>query len=125
MVSIFIVEDDEFLSILYRKVLVLNGYEVIASAQNGQEAINIYKELQNKPDVIIMDHRMPIKNGLEAAEEILKININSKIIFASADTTIKEKAMSIGAVSFKNKPFTMNKLIQNIEKVINMNNFKV
>ncbi|MBY8983410.1 MAG: response regulator [Candidatus Lokiarchaeota archaeon] len=125
MVSIFIVEDDEFLSILYEKALVLNGYEVIASAQNGEEAINIYKELQIKPDIIIMDHRMPIKNGLEAAEEILKIDTKTKIIFASADTTIREKAISLGAVSFKSKPFTLNRLMQNIEKVINMNNLKV
>ena len=125
MVSIFIVEDDEFLSILYEKALVLNGYEVIASAQNGEEAINIYKELQIKPDIIIMDHRMPIKNGLEAAEEILKIDTKTKIIFASADTTIREKAISLGAVSFKRKPFTLNRLMQNIEKVINMNNLKV
>ena len=125
MVSIFIVEDDEFLSILYEKALVLNGYEVIASAQNGEEAINIYKELQIKPDIIIMDHRMPIKNGLEAAEEILKIDTKTKIIFASADTTIREKAISLGAVSFKSKPFTLNSLMQNIEKVINMNNLKV
>ncbi len=118
MVSIFIVEDDEFLSILYKKALLLNGYEVIASAQNGEEAITMYKELQNKPDIIIMDHRMPIKNGLEATEEILKMNTKTKIIFASADTTIKEKAISLGAVSFKCKPFTLNRLMENIEKVI-------
>ena len=125
MVSIFIVEDDESLSILYKKALILNGYDVIALAKNGQEAVNIFKELQNKPDIILMDHRMPIKNGLEATKEILKINNNSKIIFASADSSIKEEAISIGATSFKNKPFTLNKLIQNIEKVVNLDNMKI
>ncbi|MBN1217216.1 MAG: response regulator [Candidatus Lokiarchaeota archaeon] len=125
MVSIFIVEDDESLSILYKKALILNGYDVIALAKNGQEAVNIFKELQNKPDIILMDHRMPIKNGLEATKEILKINNNSKIIFASADSSIKEEAISIGAISFKNKPFTLNKLIQNIEKVLNLDNMKI
>ncbi len=125
MVSIFIVEDDESLSILYKKALILNGYDVIALAKNGQEAVNIFKELQDKPDIILMDHRMPIKNGLEATKEILKINNNSKIIFASADSSIKEEAISIGATSFKNKPFTLNKLIQNIEKVVNLDNMKI
>ena len=125
MVSIFIVEDDESLSILYKKALILNGYDVIALAKNGQEAVNIFKELQDKPDIILMDHRMPIKNGLEATKEILKINNNSKIIFASADSSIKDEAISIGATSFKNKPFTLNKLIQNIEKVVNLDNMKI
>ena len=52
-----------------------------------------------------MDHRMPVKNGIEATKEILanSSEIKPKIIFASADKTIKEIALSIGATSFKDK----------------------
>ncbi|MHA1489913.1 MAG: response regulator [Promethearchaeota archaeon] len=119
MAEIFIVEDDTSLRILYEKVLILNGYNVTASARDGEEAVKLFKNFSNKPDVILMDHRMPIKNGLEAAKEILEINNKSIIIFASADKSIREEAISIGAMSFKDKPFTIERLVNNIEKALN------
>lgn len=118
MVEIFIVEDDDALRILYEKALKLNGYNVIGSAKNGEEAVNMFKNFSNKPDIILMDHRMPIKNGLEAAKEILEIKNNTKIIFASADQSVKAEALSIGVISFKDKPFTLEILFKNIEKAI-------
>ncbi len=78
----------------------------------------MYKNFPIKPDIIIMDHRMPIKSGIEASKEILSINSEAKIIFASADTTIKEIALSIGVLCFKTKPFSNKKLIENIEKAL-------
>ena len=92
------------------------GYTVIGSAKNGQEAVDMYKSFSNKPDIIIMDHRMPVKDGIEATKEILQINPKTKIIFASADNSVKEYAQSIGAISFKSKPFSNELLIKNIEK---------
>jgi YesN/AraC family two-component response regulator len=94
------------------------GFDVIGTAKNGEEAVEMYEKFSVKPDIIIMDHRMPIKNGIEASKEILQINKNAKIIFASADTTIKEIANSIGVFSFKEKPFDNQKLIRNIKKAL-------
>ncbi|GAG85361.1 unnamed protein product, partial [marine sediment metagenome] len=65
------------------------------------------------------DHRMPIKNGIDATEEILEINRNAKIIFASADKEAREKAEMMGVLSFKTKPFSNEKLLRNIEKALN------
>ena len=118
MVEIFIVEDDDALRVLYEKALKLNGYNVIGSARDGEEAVRMFKKFSNKPDIILMDHRMPIKNGLEAAKEILEITNKSKIIFASADKSVREEAISMGIVSFKDKPFTLEKLINNIKKAL-------
>jgi two-component system chemotaxis response regulator CheY len=122
MVNILIVEDDHSLRLLYEKALSLKGYNVIGSAKDGEEAVKLYKDFKNKPDIILMDHRMPIKNGIEATKEILanSCEIKPKIIFASADKTIKETALSIGAISFKDKPFTLEKLFNNIKKALNM-----
>jgi CheY-like chemotaxis protein len=119
MVSIFIVEDDESLLNLYKKALSLNGHNVVACAKDGEEAINTYKNLDKKPDIILMDHRMPVKSGLEAAREILAIDDDVNIIFASADKSVKEEALSLGIKSFKDKPFTLDRLFKNIEKAIN------
>lgn len=122
MINILIVEDDHSLRLLYEKALKLKGYNVIGSAKDGEEAVNLYKDFKNKPEIILMDHRMPVKNGIEATKEILanSSEIKPKIIFASADKTIKQTTLSIGAISFKDKPFTLEKLFKNINKALNM-----
>ena len=118
IISIFIVEDDRSLRSLYEKALKLNGYKVIASAENGLDAVNKFKNFSEKPDIILMDHRMPLKSGMEAAKEILEIDSSIKIIFVSADETIKKEALSNGAISFKDKPFSLQQLFNNIEKAM-------
>ena len=80
----------------------------------------MYKSFSDKPDVILMDHRMPIKNGLEASREILRMDGTPKIIFASADKSIREEALSLGVLSFKDKPFTLQRLFNNIQKALNI-----
>ncbi len=119
MVTLFIVEDDLSLQRLYEMMLTTFGFEVIDKASNGKEAIEKFKSFSLKPDIILMDHRMPKKNGIEASKEILKIDKNVKIIFTTADNSVKKEALSIGAFSFKNKPFTIEKLIDNINKALN------
>jgi two-component system chemotaxis response regulator CheY len=68
-----------------------------------------------------MDHRMPLKNGIEATKEILEINHNAKIIFASADEEIEHKARKLGIASFKKKPFSNQRLVNNIHKAMKKN----
>ena len=99
------------------------GFDVIGTAKNGEEAVEMYENFSVKPDIIIMDYRMPIKNGIEASKDILQINKNAKIIFASADTSVKEIANSIGVVSFKTKPFSNQKLLDNINKILKRNDY--
>jgi len=96
--------------------LKLKGHEIVAKAFNGAEALEIYKTFQNTPDIIIMDHRMPSKNGIETTKEILNINPNSKIIFVSADYSVRDKALEVGAVDFLEKPIDFSTLFSMIEK---------
>ncbi|MBY8989605.1 MAG: response regulator [Candidatus Lokiarchaeota archaeon] len=114
--KIFIIDDDTDVVLLFEQFLVIEGHEVVAKAYNGEEAINIFKEIANKPNLILMDHRMPVKNGLETTEEILSISPDIKIIFVSADYTIKKKALEIGAIDFLEKPIDLNTLITMVEK---------
>ena len=118
MVSILIVEDDVYLQKLYEMMLQSQGYEVIAKARNGNEAIEIFKSLTTKPDIILMDHRMPIKNGIETTLELAKINSSSNIIFISADNSVKNQALSIGAKIFIEKPFSIEQLHREIKNII-------
>lgn len=117
MVTVFLVEDNESARILYEKLLTLKGHKVIGTASNGIEAVELYISYFTKPDVIIMDHRMPLKNGMEVMKEILQIDNKVKIIFASADTNVKTLALSAGAVDFIQKPFSINSLLDSINNI--------
>lgn len=118
MVKVFIVDDDQSLQRLYILILKEAGFEIIDTALNGKAAVDKYRRFNEKPDIILMDHRMPIKNGLEAMKEILEINKHEKIIFASADITIKQSVLSLGAYAFLDKPFNMKKLLNTIKRVL-------
>jgi len=125
LARIFIVEDDDSLRNLYRIALKLKGHNVIGTASDGNEAVDMFKNFSKKPDVILMDHRMPGKNGLEVTKEIMKMDGKSKFIFASADKSVKEDALSLGARSFKAKPFSLEKLCSNIKKAMNSGYIKL
>lgn len=115
--TIFIVEDDSDLQEFYTKMLTFSGFEIIGTANDGVEAVEKFKNFQIKPDLIIMDHIMPRKNGLEAAKEILALAPSVKIAFASADRTIKREALSLGASLFLVKPFKIAKFIEEIKSL--------
>ena len=125
MARVLIVEDDDSLRNLYRIALKLRGHDVIGTAGDSNEAVDMFKNFSEKPDIILMDHRMPGKNGLEATKEILKMDGKSKVIFASADKSVREEAISLGARSFKPKPFTLEKLCSNIKKAMSSGYIKL
>ncbi|TFF99603.1 MAG: response regulator [Promethearchaeota archaeon] len=112
MKSIFIVEDDSSIKKIYEKFLKLRGYDVIDTASNGQEAVEKFKNFEKKPNVILMDHRMPILSGIDATKQILEISNTSHIIFISADRSVKQEALSLGVTSFLEKPISLNNLIE-------------
>jgi len=113
---IFIVEDEEDLMEYYVEALEISGHEVVGCAGNGAEAVDKFSKLRVKPDVIIMDHRMPIKSGIDATREILAMDPGAKVIFASADKSVENEARALGVISFKPKPFNLEKLLTNIDK---------
>jgi len=118
---IIIVDDDKDIVTLFEEVLRWEGHEIIAKAFNGQQAIEFFKSAENPPDIILMDHRMPIKDGLSATEEILIENSNVKVVFVSADFAVKETALKIGATYFLEKPIDFSKLLIAIKKCASSN----
>ena len=124
MGTILIVEDDKSTQRLYEMILEKSGHQVIGTAYNGEEAVKLYRTILDKPDIILMDYRMPFKDGIETTKEILQLDINnhSKIIFLSADESIKKKALLIGAISFLKKPLKINNLLNEIEMGLKASN---
>lgn len=117
MLSIMIVDDEEVLHVLYGKLLEHKGHQVVASAYNGEEAVNVYRGLDPRPDLVLMDHRMPIRNGLEALGDILSMDGDAKIVFLTADASVAEQALEMGASDVLLKPFRMDVLHRTVENV--------
>ncbi len=117
MSRIMIVDDDDFLHRVMSRILAMGGYEVVGHAYNGLEAVQLYNKMNPRPDLIIMDHRMPIMNGVKATQEILRVNPKAKIIFVSADESAKPDAIATGAAGFLIKPIRSTELFKELKRV--------
>ncbi len=117
MLSIMIVDDEEMLHELYGKLLELKGSRVVASAFNGEEAVEMYRGMETRPDLVLMDHRMPVMSGIEAMREILEMDPDAQVVFLTADATVAEHAMAMGAADVLLKPFRMDVLHNAVEAV--------
>jgi len=107
---VFVVDDEDFIRDLYRDVFESKGMTVF-SAHSGEEAVRILSTMKYRPDVIIMDHRMPGKDGIETTKEILRMDPSIPIVFSSADESVRDAALAAGAVSFWAKPFSVSLLV--------------
>ncbi|MHA1667203.1 MAG: response regulator [Candidatus Heimdallarchaeaceae archaeon] len=121
MATIFVIEDEETIQFLYKESLQLAGHKIVGSANNGVEAIRQISSMKRTPDVIILDHRMPIKSGLDTLREIKRYKLvnKSKIIFITADPTVRKEVGELGVSLFIQKPFSVLKLgalISNLTK---------
>lgn len=113
--SVAIVDDEaDFVKLL---TMLLNRRSIPISfvAYDGVEAVEKYKDVERKPDVIIMDHHMQTMDGIETTKRILGCNGKSKIIFISADAHIRDEAINAGACAFLNKPVGINDIINAIK----------
>jgi CheY-like chemotaxis protein len=115
MLKIAIVDDEPDLQRLYQLALESKGYEIVFVASDGTDAVE--KEQVTPAQVIIMDHRMPTKNGVEATREIMAEYPDTKVIFVSADEAVEKEAKEAGAIRFLKKPISLKDLARNIEEV--------
>jgi AmiR/NasT family two-component response regulator len=109
---ILIAEDETLIRMDLAEMLRENGYEVIAEATNGEEAIALAQEL--KPDLAILDVKMPKLDGITAAEEIVKL-APVLMLTAFSQKDLVERALDAGVMAYVVKPFTIDDLIPAIE----------
>jgi two-component system chemotaxis response regulator CheY len=116
--GIFVVDDAAFMRMMIKDVLTKNGYEILGEAENGQKAIEKFKELN--PDLVIMDITMPEVDGIQAVKEIKKIDSSAKIIMCSAmgQQAMVIESIQAGARDFIVKPFQADRVVEAVKKVI-------
>ena len=123
--GVAIVDDNIDLTYLLKKLLDQKHMYVSFVAYNGDDAVKKFIECSSKPDIIIMDYRLPDKNGIETMKEILCISRETQIIFLSADSEIEKESLQSGAAVFLKKPARMNKAPTMIAAEMTISPFKV
>ena len=112
MAKILIVDDAAFMRMMIKDILTKNGYEVVAEAANGVEAVELYKSHQ--PDLVTMDITMPEMDGIEAVKQIKAVNPAAKVIMCSAmgQQSMVMDAIKAGANDFIVKPFQADRVLE-------------
>ena len=118
---ILIVDDADFMRGLIKDIIVKAGYEVCGEASNALEGVEKYKKL--KPDLVTLDIVMPRMeeiDGITAVKEIMYFDPRAKVIIISAlaEKRLIQEALSYGAREFVVKPFTSEKLLGVISKIL-------
>ncbi|WZL74047.1 sigma-54 dependent transcriptional regulator [Clostridiaceae bacterium 35-E11] len=121
--KILIADDEKNMIWAMKKALKNENYKVI-TASNGVEAVEKVKT--DDPDLVLLDLRMPRKDGMEALREIKELNVNIPIIMITAHGTMESavEAMKIGAIDYISKPFDIEELKIQIRKALDIGNMK-
>ncbi|MEA1993823.1 MAG: response regulator [Euryarchaeota archaeon] len=110
--KILAVDDEMELLTLIKDFLETVGHSVDI-AIDGQTGLKKFKK--KNYDLVLMDHRMYGEEGLSVSKKMLEIDNNAKIVFISANSSIKEEALDSGAVGFLAKPFDLDDLVKKVE----------
>lgn len=115
---VMIVDDAAFMRMMLKDVLTKNGFEVVGEAENGQKAVEKYRELT--PDLVIMDITMPEIDGIQAVKLIRAESPNAKVIMCSAmgQQAMVIEAIQAGAKDFIVKPFQADRVVEAVKKAL-------
>ena len=115
---VLIVDDAAFMREMLRDILAEAGYEIIAEAVDGDQAVTMFRE--HSPDLVTLDIVMPRKSGLEALREIRGLDPGACVVMCSAlgQEALVMEALEAGARDFIVKPFKPDQALGVIEKAL-------
>ncbi|HTW21173.1 MAG TPA: response regulator [Mycobacteriales bacterium] len=114
---VVIAEDEALIRLDLKEMLTSEGYVVVGEAANGQDAIELAESL--RPDLVILDVKMPGLDGISAAEQIVA-NASAAVIMLTAfsQRELVERAADAGAMAYLVKPFDRSDLVPAIEVAV-------
>lgn len=114
---VVIAEDEALIRLDLAEMLREEGYDVVGQAGDGQEAVELAESL--RPDLVIMDVKMPRRDGIDAAGEIAAKRIAPIVVLtAFSQRELVERARDAGAMAYLVKPFSITDLIPAIELAV-------
>ena len=115
--TVVIAEDETLIRMDLAEMLADEGYDVVGQAGDGAKAIELAEEL--RPDLVILDVKMPVLDGISAAEAIAGQRIAPVVMLtAFSQRDLVERARDAGAMSYLVKPFTQTELVPAIEMAV-------
>lgn len=114
---VVVAEDEALIRMDLVEMLREEGYDVVGEAGDGQVAVELAEEL--KPDLVIMDVKMPRRDGIDAASEIAAKRIAPVVILtAFSQRELVERARDAGAMAYLVKPFSISDLVPAVELAV-------
>jgi AmiR/NasT family two-component response regulator len=110
---VVVAEDESLIRMDIVETLKDHGFEVVGEAGDGNKAVELATEL--KPDLIVMDIKMPNLDGISAADKIADLKIPVVLLTAFSQQELVSRAAEVGAMAFLVKPFTPQDLMPAIE----------
>ena len=115
--TVVIAEDETLIRMDLAEMLAEEGYDVVGQAGDGQRAIELAEQL--RPDLVILDVKMPVLDGIAAAEAIASRRIAPVVMLtAFSQRDLVERAREAGAMSYLVKPFSQSDLVPAIEMAV-------
>ncbi|MBQ1832476.1 MAG: response regulator [Treponema sp.] len=113
---VLVVDDSAFVAKQLTQILSSDGYEIVATAADGKEGVDKYKELCPNVDVVTMDITMPRMDGITALEQIMAFDKNAKVVMVSAlgKEELVKKSLMAGAKNYIVKPLDRKKVLERI-----------
>jgi two-component system chemotaxis response regulator CheY len=117
---VIVVDDSMFIAKQLGQIFTSEGFEVAATAGDGAQGLQKYKELAPNIDLVTMDITMPVMDGVSALEKILEFDKNANIIMVSAlgKEDVVKKCLLIGAKSYIVKPLDRKKVLERVASVL-------
>ena len=102
------------------QILSSDGYEIVATAQDGKEGVDKYKELCPNIDLVTMDITMPRMDGITALEQIVAFDKNARVVMVSAlgKEELVKKSLLAGAKNYIVKPLDRKKVLERISAAL-------
>ena len=115
-VRVLVVDDSMFVAKQLGQILSSEGYEIIATAADGKEGVDKYKELCPNVDLVTMDITMPRMDGITALEQIMTFDKNARVVMVSAlgKEELVKKSLLLGAKNYIIKPLDRKKVLERI-----------
>ncbi len=119
-VKILIVDDSIFVAKQLGQILSSEGYEIVATAVDGKEGVDKYKELYPNVDIVTMDITMPRMDGITALEQIMAFDKDARVVMVSAlgKEELVKKSLMLGAKNYIVKPLDRKKVLERISAAI-------
>lgn len=115
-VRVLIVDDSIFVAKQLGQILSSEGYEIVATAEDGKEGLDKYKELYPNVDIVTMDITMPKMDGITSLEQIMAFDKNARVVMVSAlgKEELVKKSLLLGAKNYIVKPLDRKKVLERI-----------